>query len=855
MSGKRRRQIRENTQNAPMTGSKSGGNDPSLAFDSHSTLRRLRIFFLGLLMMVLAARPLFPSEGADLGDGVAVVMLLLGATTIGLTFFLGKSRLAIRFGWTDIIVLGVVMLAAAASLRGKMVGTSRPAMNMLWEWLGYGLIWGLIRQLRLNARERRILLAGMAAVAVGIASYGLYQYLIEFPTLRREYQTHRSEWLHSLGWDDLQTNPTWLTQLENRLYSREPLATFALANSLAGFLLPWTVLILSVSLVLGIPSERPPDAADRKRTASSIPGDKPRFFQSLMHLTRSPHSHQIVWTVVLVLALGLLGICLILTKSRSAYVSMFVVVAILLGASLSHWKKQWRIATCIITGLVISMIGVAIFLRGLDWAVLSEAGKSLSYRWEYWLATTRMIWDHPLLGCGPGNFRYAYLRYKLPQASEEVSDPHNFVLELAATAGLPAALALCFGLLRTGIRLLQLASRWRLIGEATPFDPGGDKGGKKPIGRLTFWSREFRSPEVLALGCGWLLAWPAGWWFGLLSSAPQTATFVLVAAPVAGLTLRGLWPWIKRGQWSPLVALLGLIALGIHWLASGGLSFPGVAYSFWLIWALGEDLLDEASPVWEGVTKIPMVDSLSAKAPFLSSKRSKEVSLPGGWAYAASAAFAMTTFLCYYTAYAPVLDARRLMAEAAQIKGISSKQARELLHKAAKADPWAYEPWLRLLELRVEAMRAGNDGRKSSANLKKMEIEATGLPDRNSLRQELEDYAEHLLTRARNHHAVRWNLAIAYQEYARLTGEKNALQQAITYAHEAIALYPYQATYYVGYAEMLLQAGNQHEAREAARMALWLHDVTPHQDRKLPDETVAHLRAIVETDTSRHGGH
>ncbi len=74
--------------------------------------------------------------------------------------------------------------------------------------------------------------------------------------------------------------------------------------------------------------------------------------------------------------------------------------------------------------------------------MLSEAGKSLGYRLEYWQATWAMIGDHPWFGCGPGNFQDAYMRYKLPQASEEIQDPHNLFFEVWATAGTPAMLAL-----------------------------------------------------------------------------------------------------------------------------------------------------------------------------------------------------------------------------------------------------------------------------------------------------------------------------------------------------------------------------------------------------------------------------
>ena len=49
-----------------------------------------------------------------------------------------------------------------------------------------------------------------------------------------------------------------------------------------------------------------------------------------------------------------------------------------------------------------------------------------------------MIADHPLFGIGPGQFQQFYARYKLPEASETIADPHNFLLEIWSTAGTPA---------------------------------------------------------------------------------------------------------------------------------------------------------------------------------------------------------------------------------------------------------------------------------------------------------------------------------------------------------------------------------------------------------------------------------
>ena len=51
---------------------------------------------------------------------------------------------------------------------------------------------------------------------------------------------------------------------------------------------------------------------------------------------------------------------------------------------------------------VLERVGLAITVGGLDVEVLTEAGKSLSYRFEYWQASLDLIADHPWAGCGPG---------------------------------------------------------------------------------------------------------------------------------------------------------------------------------------------------------------------------------------------------------------------------------------------------------------------------------------------------------------------------------------------------------------------------------------------------------------------
>src|SRR5262249_3288045 len=125
--------------------------------------------------------------------------------------------------------------------------------------------------------------------------------------------------------------------------------------------------------------------------------------------------------------------CLVLTKSRSAYVAAAVGVALLplLDARVRSRVLNWRFALGVAAVLAV-LIGAGLATGGLDVQVLTEAKKSLGYRLEYWQTTLAMIGRHPWLGVGPGNFQEFYTQFKLPEASEEVRDPHNFLLEVWA---------------------------------------------------------------------------------------------------------------------------------------------------------------------------------------------------------------------------------------------------------------------------------------------------------------------------------------------------------------------------------------------------------------------------------------
>jgi len=75
---------------------------------------------------------------------------------------------------------------------------------------------------------------------------------------------------------------------------------------------------------------------------------------------------------------------------------------------------------------------------------------SLAFRWQYWTAAADAYRQTPLTGLGRENFAAAYLRHKLPQATEEVRDPHNLWVSLLVELG---PLGLLAGMLLAGVAL------------------------------------------------------------------------------------------------------------------------------------------------------------------------------------------------------------------------------------------------------------------------------------------------------------------------------------------------------------------------------------------------------------------
>ena len=171
-------------------------------------------------------------------------MLLVFVTVgIALAVPLFGGRLRFRWSATDALVVATMTLVALSASHSL---DRRPAINLAWEWAALGFVYLLLRNLPRTRNESSVLAGALVATAVAVSAYGLYQVKVELPLLQAEFKRNPNQILQKLN---IEPGTRGEMMLRNRLLaSTEPWSTFALANSLAGFIAGPLVILLAVGL-------------------------------------------------------------------------------------------------------------------------------------------------------------------------------------------------------------------------------------------------------------------------------------------------------------------------------------------------------------------------------------------------------------------------------------------------------------------------------------------------------------------------------------------------------------------------------------------------------------------------------
>jgi hypothetical protein len=747
---------------------------------------RWRPWLLAGVIALLAARLLFPSESAAAqGDGLTLVMLWLALGVIWLLGGIGRKSTSLRFGPVDATVLVLAAWNCFAAAYAVRYGSPRPALNMLWEWVGVGMMFFLLRQLIHDAGTARAVLAAMVAVMAAISVYGIYQRAIELPALKQQFDADPDAMLHENGYD-YPPGDSLREQIVNRMKNPQPFGTFALTNSLAAALAPWLVASLWIAAA----------AWQRRRQA-------------------------VAWLI----CIAPIALCLLLTKSRSGYIAAAVGI---LWLGFKRLPAAWTRAI-----VLTALLGVAAMFS------FSNAAKSLSFRVQYWQATLRMIADRPLMGCGPGNFQDVYTQYKLPDASEEVSDPHDFLLEIWATAGTPAILALMTVLVlfaRHGAanglwrgagtsefvaRDGELGAPAQRVGAGPPIHgSGGPALAKAP------WSHPTAAPGsppndwkfVLAgLVGGFLLSIP----LGQMSSATPNIAAAIIGLPVGVACFLLLLPWVREGFFPPVVAGVAVVVLLVDLLTTGGIGIPAVAQSLWVFIALG---LSQVSPLpytGEGGHHVPMV---GVRVPH---------SLPRSGMILLLAIGLGLMIACHQTAFARVLPCLRFQKLARHESLIGRRQsALDLMQQAVDADPLSWEARDFLAELCLQAWLANQEASQEPADYHEFEVQ--------------DAWARRLAPQSApiwRASADRFQRAYTKTDSQGRHAEPRAIEEAIEIGRRTVELYPNSASDHAALAAIYQIFGDEASYRREAETALELDRNMPHKEKKLPEATRRKLEA------------
>jgi hypothetical protein len=381
-------------------------------------------------MALLTAAFLWPTEDAVNGGGLHLVILWLTlGGLLGLRYLIegrrspGDSLQRAGFGFVDFGVLLILIgHVVSTGYVFYIEGDRRSALNLTFEWAGLFVAWRVFRHLSLDRLQAIQTLHVLVTVTVGLAVMGIWQHHVFYPEQAAWYQGERSQLDNALA----EPGGTGLFRVseivarfqskgiplegtdrvlwENRLLSSsEPFATFSLANTLAGVLATSLVLVTGQA-VYAWSYRKPSNVAD---------------------------------IIVPLLQATLILYCLVLTKSRSAWAAAVLGIGIVaicrLRTSAAKKILQWSFFGSAFVGLI---VGIAAFSGALDREVIFESSRSLQFRLFYWTGAIETIKEAPLTGAGPGNFRQVYLKHKADGSSEEIRDPHNFLLESWSAGGI-----------------------------------------------------------------------------------------------------------------------------------------------------------------------------------------------------------------------------------------------------------------------------------------------------------------------------------------------------------------------------------------------------------------------------------
>jgi hypothetical protein len=503
---------------------------------------RLRRALLGLITALVVAGPLVAGDDAGLllpwtaPAGLFLTLFWLVALAGWSVWHAWDRRAYWQLGAVELGLLAFVGLVVVSA--GVAAGYQRPAWLLAWQWGALFAAFWLVRQLAPTLEDNQLLLAAVVATGVSLAAQAVYQQAAGRAGVPADLEKVREAWSR-LYVTPLPEDPRLLIRLD-ALRDGRAAATFGRPEAFAAYL----ALVLPAALGYAVLRWR----AERGTWRSALT----------------------------VGAAVLLAVALWLTQSWGSLLACLAVGAAVAGVWYGRAEPPERYGRGLV--LLVAVVGLALALwRG--WPAVREQGAS-------WAPTWSLIQDRPWFGVGPGNFDRHFPRYLSSAAQEYVTLPANFALEVGATAGLLALLALLAawaGFFRRTLAFVTAPRRASTDDGQRTTDDGPDVRWEFYLGgvaglllgfllRVTYLPADEIFPEAW-LTCGRSLVWFAA--FALLSGVAWTrASFVLATAA-------------------------GVAAALLHYVTAPGSSLPTAAQPLWVVAALSLNALAPPAAGWQ----------------------------------------------------------------------------------------------------------------------------------------------------------------------------------------------------------------------------------------------------------------
>jgi O-antigen ligase len=294
-------------------------------------------------------------------------------------------------------------------------------------------------------------------------------------------------------------------------------------------------------------------------------------------------------------------VTLALSLSRGAWIGAGLAIVTWLAVEGRHWDRGLRlkVVAAVVAVALVGTAAVALLVPNAASRVGELADPTAGtpgWRAEVWSLSVKLVETRPVLGWGPGSFRYAFPPVRTAQTlvgetgSQVVEDPHNILASAAAAAGVPGVLALVVLAVMVIVAAWRLPeeSGWRLAGPALA---AGIVGG---LAALQFHFVTLDTAPLLALLAGLAagrasLRAPRKTPPALTQRANVVARLVAAAATVALLAAAVLAGGLVAADYA-LASGFGLVTAQAPWPAARAQFERAGSLAPWepaMQWALG----------------------------------------------------------------------------------------------------------------------------------------------------------------------------------------------------------------------------------------------------------------------------